>query len=83
LFNFSDPARGATLSLKTEDIARDSSGYIVKYDYTSANYDADDDFKKYTQTTDGVVTINLKYNTENHDTDDDIQIYVETAEQKN
>jgi len=82
LFNFSDPARGATLSLKTEDIARDSSGYIVKYDYTNANYDADDDFKKYTQTTDGVVTINLKYNTENHDTDDDIQIYVETAEQK-
>ena len=82
IYNFSDPARGATLSLKTEDIPRDSSGYIVKYDYTSANYDADDDFKKYTQTTDGVVTINFKFNTETHEADDDVQIYVETAEQK-
>ena len=82
LFNFSDPSRGATLTLKTEDIARDSSGYIVKYDYTTANYDADDDFKKYTQTTDGVVTVNFKYNTSTHDSSDDVQIYVETAEQK-
>ena len=82
IYNFSDPARGATLSLKTEDIPRDSSGYIVKYDYTNANYDADDDFKKYTQTTDGVVTINFKYDTSTHDSTDDVQIYVETAEQK-
>jgi len=80
IYNFSDPAKGATLALKTDDIPRDSSGYTLKYDFTSANRDADDDFKKYLQMTDGVVTLNLKYNTSAHETTDDVQIYVETPE---
>ena len=80
VYNFSDPARGGTLALKTDDTPRDSSGYTLKYDFTSANRDADDDFKKYLQMTDGVVTLNFKYNTSTHEETDDVQIYVETPE---
>ena len=80
IYNFSDPTRGGTLSLQTDDTPRDSSGYLIKYDFTDANRDADDDFKKFLQTTDGVVTLNFKYNTESHEITDDVQVYIETPE---
>ena len=80
IYNFSDPTRGGTLSLLTDDIPRDSSGYLLKYDFTDANRDADDDFKKFLQMTDGVVTLNFKYSTASHEPTDAIQIYIENPE---
>ena len=80
IYNFGDPKRGATLVQTTDDTPRDSSGYLVKYDFTDANRDADLDFPKFLQTKDALVTLNLVYNTSSHSSDDDLQIFVEKTE---
>jgi hypothetical protein len=80
IYNFGDPKRGATLVQTNDDTPRDSSGYLVKYDYTDANRDADGDFPKFLQTTDTIVTLNLVYNTSTHSSEDSLQIFVEKIE---
>ena len=80
IYNFGDPTRGGILTQTTDDQPRDSSGYLVKYDFTNANRDADPDFPKFLQTTDTVVTLNLQYNTSSQSSEDSLQIYVEKIE---
>ena len=67
IFNFSDPALGATA---TFDAPHNSNGY-----------DRDEDYPTYLQTTDGVTLLELNADTSTCSSTDDIQIFIEAPEQ--
>ncbi len=82
IFNFTDATKGGNVTRENDVTPRDSGGYVVKYDSTNSNENADDDFPKYLQTTDAITTVDLVYNTSTHAQDDEIQIFTDNAEQK-
>ena len=81
IFNFTDELKGGKVTRKDDVTPRDSSGYVEKYDRTDANYNADDDFPKYLQTTDSITILDLNFNTENMSSEDELQIFVDTPVQ--
>ena len=63
IYNFTDPLKGGKATREDDVTPRDSGGYVIKYDTTDANSNADDDFPKYLQTTDSITVLDLNFNT--------------------
>ena len=81
IFNFTDPLKGGKITRLDDVTPRDSGGYIVKYDSTNSNENADDDFPKYLQTTDAISVLDLEFDTSSMSESDEIQIFTDTPEQ--
>ena len=81
IYNFTDALKGGKVTRVNDVTPRDSSGYVPKYDSTSSNENADDDFPKYLQTTDAVTILDLTHNTSTHAETDELQIFIDSPEQ--
>ena len=81
IYNFTDPLKGGKVTREDDVTPRDSGGYVIKYDTTDANSDADDDFPKYLQTTDSIAVLDLNFNTSSMATSDELQIFIDSPEQ--
>ena len=81
IYNFTDPLKGGKVTREDDVTPRDSGGYVIKYDTTDANSDADDDFPKYLQTTDSIAVLDLNFNTSSMSTSDELQIFIDSPEQ--
>lgn len=81
IYNFTDPLKGGKVTRKNDVTPRDSSGYTEKFDTVDANYNADNDFPKYLQTTDSVTILDLEFNTASMSESDELQIFVDSPEQ--
>jgi hypothetical protein len=81
IYNFTDPQKGGIVVRKDDVTPRDSSGYTEKFDNIDANYNADDDFPKYLQTTDAITELQLSFDTSSMSEADELQIFVDSPEQ--
>ena len=81
IYNFTDELKGGKVTRKDDVTPRDSSGYVEKYDRVDTNYNSDDDFPKYLQTTDAITILDLNFNTSNMSESDELQIFVDSPEQ--
>ena len=81
IYNFTDPLKGGKATREDDVTPRDSGGYVIKYDTTDANSNADDDFPKYLQTTDSITVLDLNFNTSTMAENDELQIFIDSPEQ--